>query len=74
MNIYEIETTAYEEENFFLMTDLTQQDIVEVINPIVMAERDGYEPYDIDKLVFELKKRYPKAKITMFYEFHKIII
>ena len=46
MNIFKIQTTAYEEEDFFLHTELDEQDIVEVINPIVMAERDGYEVYD----------------------------
>ena len=74
MNIYEINTTAYEAENFFLMTNLSQQDIVEVVNPIVMAERDGEDDYDADKILSALKRRYPEAMIKMFDEFIKIII
>jgi hypothetical protein len=74
MNIYEINTTAYEAENFFLMTSLSQQDIVEVVNPIVMAERDGEDDYDADKILRALKRRYPEAMIKMFDEFVKIII
>jgi hypothetical protein len=74
MNIYEINTTAYEAENFFLMTNLSQQDIVEVVNPIVMAERDGEDDYDADKILRALKRRYPEAMIKMFDEFVKIII
>ena len=74
MNIYKINTTAYDEEDFFLMTDLKDDEIVEVINPIVMAERDGYEDYDNDMLVQALKKRYPKAKVFMYNNFETIII
>lgn len=43
MNLFSVNTTAFDEENFILITTLTEQDIVEVINPIVNAERDGYE-------------------------------
>jgi hypothetical protein len=72
MRIFKINTTAYEEEDFFLLTDLTEQDITEVINPIVMAERDGYEDYDNDTIISALCKRYPKKNITMFTEFEQL--
>ena len=74
MNIYRINTTAFEEEDFFIMTDLTQQDIVEVVNPMVMAERDGYEQYDNDSLCAALKRRYPKNTIEQYNEFETIVI
>lgn len=74
MNIFRINTTAHKEEDFFLMTNLKQEDIVEVINPLVMAERDGYEEYDNDILLKALKNRFPKAKIEMFTEFDTITI
>ena len=64
MNIFRINTTAFEEENFYLMTDLSEQDIIEVINPLVNQERDGYEKYDNDDLVSALEKRFPNAYIT----------
>jgi hypothetical protein len=72
MKLFKVNTTAYEEEDFFLLTDLTEQDITEVINPIVMAERDGYEEYDNDMLIQALEKRYPRNKITMIVEFEQL--
>lgn len=74
MNIYRINTTAYGEEDFFIQTKLTDQQIVQVINPIVMAERDGYESYDNDDLFNALRKQYPKDKMEMFTDFETIII
>jgi hypothetical protein len=72
MRIYKVNTTAYEEEDFFLMTDLNEQDITEVINPIVMAERDGEDEYDNETIINALRKRYPKNNITMFTELEQL--
>ena len=72
MNIFKIQTTAYEQEDFFLHTELDEQDIVEVINPIVMAERDGYEIYDNESLLIALEKRFPRKKIELYVEFPTI--
>lgn len=72
MNIFKIQTTAYEQEDFFLHTELEEQDIVEVINPIVMAERDGYEVYDNESLINALEKRFPRKKIELHVEFPTI--
>jgi hypothetical protein len=72
MKLFKVNTTAYEEEDFFLLTDLSEQDITEVINPIVMAERDGYEEYDNESILEALRKRYPKNKITMIVEFEQL--
>lgn len=75
MEIYRINTTAYEEEDFFLLTDLTEQDITEVINPIVMAERDGYEEdYTNQELVKALEDTYPNNTIKFYYELNTIKI
>ena len=43
MKLFKINTTAFDEEDFFIITDLKEQDITEVIQPIVNAERDGYD-------------------------------
>ena len=43
MRVIRINTTAWVEEDFYLVTTLDDQDIVEVIQPIVNAERDGEE-------------------------------
>ena len=74
MNLFSVKTTAYSEEDFILATDLTEQDIVEVINPIVNAERDGYETYTNDDLFLALKKRYPNAEIVFATHPNKIVI
>jgi hypothetical protein len=63
MNIFRINTTAFEEEDFFLLTNLSEQDIVEVITPLVNQERDGYEEYDNESLAEALRKRYPNAEV-----------
>lgn len=74
MKIFRVNTTAYKEEDFYLQTDLEEQDIVEVIMPIVNAERDGYEVYDNEMLLDALVKRYPRKKIELYTEFELITI
>lgn len=74
MKIFRISTTAYKEEDFYLQTELTEEDIVEVITPIVNAERDGYEEYDNELLLNALIKRYPRKKIELYSEFDLITI
>jgi hypothetical protein len=74
MNIFRVSTTAYKEEDFYLQTELDEVDIVEVITPIVNAERDGYEVYDNELLLDMLVKRYPRKKIELYEEFRTIII
>jgi len=65
MRVVKINTTAYEEEDFYLMTDLSEDDLYEVIMPIVNQERDGYEDYDNESLLSALKKRYPTNKVDI---------
>ena len=72
MKLFKINTTAYEEGDFFLLTDLTEQDITEVVHPIVMAERDGYEEYENETLLDALRSRYPNKKITMILDFESL--
>jgi len=74
LNVFRVKTTAYEEEDFFLQTELDEADIVEVVNPIVMAERDGYEVYDNESILIALEKRYPRKIINLIVEFDTIII
>jgi len=74
MQVFRVNTTAYTEEDFYLLTDLTEQDIVEVVTPLVNAERDGYEEYDNETLLNALQKRYPRKKIELYSEFQLITI
>lgn len=73
MKVFKICTTAYREEDFYLLSDLTEDQIFKVINPIVMAERDGEEDYDNEQLLEALRNKYPKKRIEMFDEFDEII-
>lgn len=43
LNFFQINTTAWEEEDFLLLTSLTEEQVKEVVNPIVHAERERQE-------------------------------
>lgn len=73
MIVYKVCTNVFQEEDFFLITDLTSDDISEVIQPMVMAEIDGVEEYTHEKILRALKKEYPKNKIEMFTDYEELI-
>jgi hypothetical protein len=54
MRLVNINTTAFEEEDFLLLTDLNDDDLYEVIMPMVNAERDGEVDYDRVDIVSNL--------------------
>ena len=56
MRLIRINTTAFEEEDFYLVTTLSDKQIEKVITPIVEEERSGGEFYDNDGLMWALKK------------------
>jgi hypothetical protein len=71
IRVVEINTTAFEEENFILVTDLTDEEIQEVITPIVLAERNQIENddnvfYYNETLVSELIEKYPNNLISFY--------
>ena len=66
LNLFQINTTAWEEEDFLLMTSLTEKEITEVINPIVKLEREEETEYDNDYLVREIKRHYPRATVIHY--------
>jgi hypothetical protein len=66
MNAYEINTTAYDEENFVILTDLNVSQIKKVIEPIVNREREHDEYYDNDSLIDALVNAYPE---NQFYSY-----
>ena len=72
MRVVRIKTTAWDEEDFFLLTSLSDSDIAEVVNPIVNAERDGEDEYDNDMLVARLVERYPLDIVEMYVEFETL--
>jgi hypothetical protein len=78
MNIYKIKTTSYEEEDFYLLTNLSESQIEKAITPIVKAERHNPDAeecfYDNDMLVEAIKEKYPSATVEMYQEFDTITI
>jgi hypothetical protein len=58
MNSFEINTTAWNEENFIIATDLTEDQIVSVLSPFVERKRDLDEDYTNEDLVDELEYVY----------------
>lgn len=74
MKTFEINTTAFDEENFILTTDLNEKEIVDVIAPIVVSERNGNGYYDNDELLVALKEAYPTRVIIMYQELNTITI
>lgn len=73
MRLIRINTTAWMEEDFYLLTTLDDDQIAEVIQPIVNAERDGYEEFDNDILLQELRDRFPMEHTDMYTEIDKLI-
>jgi hypothetical protein len=74
MRVIRINTTAWMEEDFHLVTTLDDDQIIEVIKPIVQAERDNDDFYDNDTLLNALKDTYPDAYVDMYTEFDKLTI
>ena len=77
IRIVQVNTTAYEEENFVLLTDLTDEQIEEVIRPIVLAERNQIENdddvfYDNETLVSELLEKYPNNLVSFYTDKNSI--
>jgi hypothetical protein len=63
MNSFEINTTAWNEENFIIATDLTEDQIVSVLSPFVERKRDLDEDYTNEDLVDELEYVYQDSTI-----------
>ena len=72
MNVFKINTTAWSEEDFYLVTTLDEQDVISVIEPIVMAERNGGDEYDNLTLFRALTLEFPSSKINMYQEIPEI--
>ena len=65
MKVVQVNTTAFEEEDFFLLTTLQDDQLAEVISPIVNAERYGYDQYDSSDIVNALQDRFPLEYVEM---------
>lgn len=64
MRVFKISTTAWEEEDFTILTDISLLDILNVLKPIVEAERKDGEWYDNEDLIDALKNKFPNNKVS----------
>jgi hypothetical protein len=72
MQVFRINTSAYEEEDFYIMTTLSESQIRSVIEPMVHNERVNDEFYENDEYVLELKKKFPREEVRHYSEFETI--
>lgn len=72
MQVYRINTSGWEEEDFFLLTTLTAKQVQSVITPMVHSERVNDFLYDNEDYILELKKQFPNEQISMHYQFETL--
>lgn len=70
IRLVNINTTSCDEEDFLLVTDLTDDEIQDIITPIVEAERENPEDevhfYDNEGLFWALKTHYPTNLVIQY--------
>jgi hypothetical protein len=66
MKAFEINTTAWDEENFVILTDLNEIQIKKVIEPIVNREREYGDEYTNDTLIDALVDAYPEKQFYAY--------
>jgi hypothetical protein len=64
MRVVRINTTAYQEEDFYLLTTLDDSQIAEVVKPIVNE--------DNETIWKALTERFPMEHIDMYHEFDQL--
>jgi hypothetical protein len=68
LRLVQVNTTAYEEEDMLLVTNLTDEQIESVVTPIVKRERESEEfGYDNSDLAEALRNQFPTA-IVLDYD------
>ena len=70
VRLVRLSTTSCEEEDFLLLTDLTDDEIQDIITPIVEAERENPDDevhfYDNEGLFWALKENYSRSLIILY--------
>jgi len=66
IRLVNINTTSCDEEDFLLVTDLTDNEIKDIVTPIVESEREGEEYYDNEGLFWALKTHYPNNLVIQY--------
>jgi len=72
MNLYQIKTTAYDEEDMLLVTDAPDDAIERVLEPMVKAEREEDQWFDHDDYLRALETALPQFQFFYYTEPHVI--
>ena len=72
MNLYQIKTTAYDEEDMLLITDAPDDAIERVLEPMVTAERHEDKWYEHHDYLTALETALPQYTFFYFTEPHVI--
>lgn len=74
MRVIRVNTTAYSEEDFFLLTTLSDEQISEGLDSMISDERCGLGEYDNEDLFRALTYLYPNEKIEMFNDIETLAL
>ena len=70
IRLVRVSTTSNEEEDFLLITELTDAEIQAVVTPIVEKERNEEQAeeyfYDNEGLLWALKDHYPRCLVIQY--------
>ena len=66
LNVFEIATSGWKEENFRLLTNLTEEQVRGVIQPMVDKEREDEIVLENDEYIQALQDKY-RTKIVVLY-------
>jgi ssRNA-specific RNase YbeY (16S rRNA maturation enzyme) len=69
LNVFEIATSGWKEENFQLMTNLTEEQIRAVIKPMVDKEREDEVVLSNDEYIQALQDKYKNKIIVLYTDF-----
>jgi len=72
MNLYQINTTAYHEEDMLLVTDAPDDAIERILEPMIHAERHEDKWFDHDDYLRALETALPQFTFFYFTEPHVI--
>lgn len=67
MNLFNIMTGQWDEENFIIATQLSEKQVRSVIQPMIDDARDGDFVYNPEDYVQVLRDAYPKSVILSEY-------
>jgi hypothetical protein len=74
MELYQIKTTAYSEEDMLLISDAPYDEIEKVLEPMVYAERRDKAWYDHDDYMTRLRTALPDFKFFYVPEPTEIVL